>query len=498
MSSEDSAEPIEPASEPPPYILGERGAPLEAPENTLSGLRRALESGAEGVSSDVRATEDGELILMADEDLDRTTDGEGPVAARGLRELFELDAGAWVAKRFQGEPIPTLEEVLALSGYAGRPAPAHLFFLRAPRLASSMTRVLSSVVTRRLIRVGCVDRESARELATAGHPSLLLLHEPDPEALAYALDHRITGVSISGSWKGVDEARFAGIERWVHGVSDPDELLEAVRAQVFGISSPEPQRAMAARMLYSLAPDDDGPWPVSAPWLGITPEHEEDGAWRGTWEVKGSVRNPFTFPVRVRAKVFPMQGAFEVSDMPSECELAPGEELLLPMRLSGGARSPGVDPLLAVRYSWDAGPELPAGSLLLDAPMKRVRVAVADPITRRLPLLTERPGDQAAHVTLRRRGEDLIVQIENAGGVQDPELCVLIGSRLRRGGLGMSVGLPVGFDEMPVGLPFSVGIEGRSARGGERVLRRWSGGLPNEPRAGSPGRLISLKQGGRG
>ena len=498
MSLEDSAELTEPTSEPPPYILGERGAPLEAPENTLSGLRRALEAGAEGVSSDIRATEDGELILMADEDLDRTTDGEGPVAARGLRELFELDAGAWVAKRFAGEPIPTLEEVLSLSGYAGRPAPAHVLLLKTPRLSSFMTRVLSSIVTRRLIRVGCVDRESALELATAGHPSLLFLHEPDPEALAYVLDHRITGVSIPGSWSGVDEERYAGIERWVHGVSDPDELLDAVRAQVFGISSPEPHRAIAARALHNLAPHDEGPWPVRAPLLGITPEHEEDGAWRGTWEVQGSVRNPFSFSVRVRAKLFIRQGAFEVSEMPSECELAPGEELLLPIRLTGGARSPGADPLLAVRYSWDAGPELSAGSLLLDAPMKRVRVAVADPITRRLPLLNERSTDQAASVTLRRRGQDLVVQIENAGGVHDPELCVLLGSRLRRGGKGLRVGLPTDFDSLDEGVPFSVGIEGHASSGGERVLRRWSGGLPNEPRAGSPGRLISLNANGRG
>ena len=57
-------------SEPPPYVLGERGAPLEAPENTLAGLRRALEVGADGVACDVRATADDELILLADEDLD--------------------------------------------------------------------------------------------------------------------------------------------------------------------------------------------------------------------------------------------------------------------------------------------------------------------------------------------------------------------------------------------------------------------------------------------
>ncbi|MEE2939930.1 MAG: glycerophosphodiester phosphodiesterase family protein [Planctomycetota bacterium] len=498
MASQDPVEFPGARSEPPPYVLGERGAPLEAPENTLAGLRRALEVGADGFACDVRATADDELILLADEDLDRTTDGKGPVMTRGLAELFGLDAGTWVARNFAGEPVPTLEEALSIAGHSGRPAPAHLLLLKRPHLAAAATRVLSSVVVRRFVRVGCVDRESALELTAAGHPAILHLHEPDPEALAFALDHRICGVSISGSWGEVVEERFAGLERWVHGLSDPDALLEATRLPVFGISTPEPHRALAARDLHDLVPVDRGPWPVRAPVLGVTPEHEEDGAWRGTWEERGNMRNPFPFPVRARAKLFVRQGAFEISELPEECELAPGEELVLPFRLTGGARSPGADPLLAVRYSWDEGPERPAGSLVLDAPMPRVRVAVADPITQRLPLLHERSSDVPASVTLRRRGEDIVVQVENPGGLEDVELSILLGSRLRRGGRGMRAGLPAGFDDLREGVPFSVAIEGRPTGGGARVLRRWSGGLPDEPRTGAPGRLLSLQAAGRG
>ncbi|MCH2104578.1 MAG: hypothetical protein MK297_11275 [Planctomycetes bacterium] len=496
----EEAEPVLPGarSEAPPYILGERGAPLEAPENTLAGLRRAVELGADGVAYDVRATSEEELVLLADEDLDRTTDGEGPLNSRGLRELFGLDAGAWVAKRFAGEPIPTLEEALAIQSAPGREAPAHQLLLKRPGLSQAAVRVLSSIVVRRFVRVGCVDKESALELTAAGHPAVLHLHEPDPDMLAWALDHRLGGVSIPGSWADVEPERFAGLERWVHGASEPDALLEVMRLPVFGLTTPEPHRALAARDLHQLAPTDRGPWPVVAPLLGVTPEHEEDGAWRGTWEERGSCRNPFPFPVRARAKLFPRQGAFEVSDLPEECELGPGEELVLPFRLTGGARSPGADPLLAVRYSWDEGHERPAGSLVLDAPLHRVRVAVADPITRRLPLLAERPGDLPASVTLRRRADDIVVQIESAGGLEDVELSVLLGPRLRCGGQGLRVELPRGFDHMKEGVSFSVAIAGRPAGGGARVLRRWSGGLPNEPRTGAPGRLLSLQAAGSG
>lgn len=485
-------------SEPPPYVMGERGAPLEAPENTLAGLRVAVEAGADGVAFDVRATADDELVLLADEGLERTTDGAGPVAGLRLAGLFGLDAGAWVAKRFAGEPVPTLEEALSMVVSAGQAAPAHMVVLKRPGLAAAATRVLSSLVVDRFVRVGCVDRASAVELTAAGFAAVWYLHEPDPEALAFALDHRITGVSIAGSWAGVLEERFAGVERWVHGVSDGDAILEAVRTPVFGISTPEPHRALAARDLCELAPRDRGGWPVRAPLLGVKPESEEDGAWRGVWEERGVARNPFPFAVRARARVFVRQGAFDVSALPQECELEPGEEVVLPFRMSGGARSPGPDPVLAVRFAWDAGEGRAAGSLVLDSPLQRVRVAVADPVTRRLAMLQEHDGHAPASVTLRRRGEDLVVQIENPGGLQDAELVVRLGPRLRRGGRGLRVGLPVGFDAMAEGTEFCVGIEGRPAGGGRRVLRRWAGGLPFEPRTGAPGRLLSLQATGQG
>ena len=58
---------------PPPWILGHRGVPLEAPENTLAGMRRALELGLDGFEYDLRACASGEAVLMHDETLSRTT-----------------------------------------------------------------------------------------------------------------------------------------------------------------------------------------------------------------------------------------------------------------------------------------------------------------------------------------------------------------------------------------------------------------------------------------
>ena len=96
--------------------FGHRGAPHVAPENTLSSCAAALELGAHGVEFDVRLSKDNELVLMHDSSVDRTTDGSGLVRDLTLRELKRLDAGGWFHPRYEGERIPTLQEVLEAFG----------------------------------------------------------------------------------------------------------------------------------------------------------------------------------------------------------------------------------------------------------------------------------------------------------------------------------------------------------------------------------------------
>ena len=87
---------------------------MAAPENTLPAFRAAADSGASWVEFDVRLTADLRPVVIHDDTLERTTDGEGPVAARPLHELAALDAGRWFHPDFSGTLIPTLEEVLDL------------------------------------------------------------------------------------------------------------------------------------------------------------------------------------------------------------------------------------------------------------------------------------------------------------------------------------------------------------------------------------------------
>lgn len=97
-----------------PRIIGHRGAAAHAPENTLAGLRAAAALGAPWVEFDVMLTGDGVPVLFHDDNLKRTTGYDAAMAATPLAALGALEAGAWFAPRFAGEPIPTLEQALAL------------------------------------------------------------------------------------------------------------------------------------------------------------------------------------------------------------------------------------------------------------------------------------------------------------------------------------------------------------------------------------------------
>lgn len=95
-----------------PRLIGHRGAARHAPENTLGGLRMAALQGALWVEVDVKITRDGVPILMHDDDVARTTNGQGAVADMDFADIRALDAGSWFSPDFRGEKVPTLAELI--------------------------------------------------------------------------------------------------------------------------------------------------------------------------------------------------------------------------------------------------------------------------------------------------------------------------------------------------------------------------------------------------
>ncbi|MEU0026919.1 glycerophosphodiester phosphodiesterase family protein [Streptomyces sp. NPDC006335] len=85
--------------------IGHRGVMGTEPENTLRSFVAAQQAGLDVIELDLHLSKDGALVVMHDTDVDRTTDGTGPIAEKTLTELRALDAG-------RGERVPVFEEVL--------------------------------------------------------------------------------------------------------------------------------------------------------------------------------------------------------------------------------------------------------------------------------------------------------------------------------------------------------------------------------------------------
>ncbi|MDT9687483.1 glycerophosphodiester phosphodiesterase family protein [Streptomyces sp. P9(2023)] len=129
--------------------IGHRGVMGVEPENTLRSFVRAEQAGMDVIELDLHLSKDGALVVMHDPDVDRTTDGSGPIADKTLAELRELDAG-------DGERVPVFEDVLDA--------------VRSPLQAeikdAAAARVLAGVLNRRDL-VGRVEVLSFHDEALA-------------------------------------------------------------------------------------------------------------------------------------------------------------------------------------------------------------------------------------------------------------------------------------------------------------------------------------------
>ena len=91
-------------------IYAHRGYSGRYPENTMLAFRKAAETGCEGIELDVQLTKDGQLVVIHDERIDRTTDGHGFVKDYSLEELRKFNAAAVWNGKYGFEPIPSFEE----------------------------------------------------------------------------------------------------------------------------------------------------------------------------------------------------------------------------------------------------------------------------------------------------------------------------------------------------------------------------------------------------
>jgi len=101
---------------PHPTIFAHRGASTHAPENTLAAFELALAQGADGIELDVKLTSDGKVVVIHDFTVTKTTGARGFVKDLSLAEIRSLNAGSFFSEKYEGEKIPTLEEVFETLG----------------------------------------------------------------------------------------------------------------------------------------------------------------------------------------------------------------------------------------------------------------------------------------------------------------------------------------------------------------------------------------------
>jgi glycerophosphoryl diester phosphodiesterase len=226
---------------PPFTIVGHRGARGHAPENTLLGLDVGLKLGADWVEFDVQLHQ-GELLLMHDLRLERTTNGSGRLSDHSFAALRKLDAG-------QGQQIPTLQEAI------------NLIDQRIGINIELKTWNGTAAAVARVLREG-LDQGWAAEnfLVSSFHlPELYEFRQLVPEIpigvllCGVPLDWAGVAVELGASTlnlsdefvdeKLVADAHARDLKVWVYTVNHPDEMARMKSLRVDGIFTDYPDRA---------------------------------------------------------------------------------------------------------------------------------------------------------------------------------------------------------------------------------------------------------------
>jgi glycerophosphoryl diester phosphodiesterase len=241
-------------------LCAHRGAAGTHPENTLPALQEAVRLGAPMIELDLALTRDGELVLMHDATVDRTTNGRGRVLDLDLPALKQLDAGAWKHPRFAGTRIPTFAEALAV-------LPRNIWLnldLKAdtrwgPHPADVGRRVAAIVAAaNRQHQAILAARADAAAAARRAVPGILICsmdRKPDPaDYVNDAIARRVDFIQLRG---GAADPRFpgwlaalksAGIRINYFYSNDPTEVARLFAAGVDFVLVDHLQTVMAAQL----------------------------------------------------------------------------------------------------------------------------------------------------------------------------------------------------------------------------------------------------------
>ncbi len=256
-----------------PLVIAHRGYSAIAPENTLPSFERAKDVGADLVELDYHHTRDGQLIVIHDGTLDRTTDAvrrwggkDLRVDQRTLAELRELSAGDWFQPPFPGVRLPTLEEALStiqrggvtLIERKGGDAAACIALLRSHKWVNHA--VVQSFDWDYLRDYRRQDADQVLgALGPPGSKGGRKLTDSEKELSAAWLDEV---KSIGAQWvvwnrqvsaESVNAAHQRGLKVWVYTIDDPEFAGTLLDAGVDGIITNNPGLIWKSVALWELS-----------------------------------------------------------------------------------------------------------------------------------------------------------------------------------------------------------------------------------------------------
>ena len=266
----------------PCLIIGHRGSPVAAPENTLASFRQALGENADGFEADFHLTGDGEVVALHDKSTKRTTGVPGRVADMTFDDARRLDAGAWKGSQFAGEKLPTLRETLALV------PPGKTIYLEVkvgpeilPRMSEEMAA--SGLEPGQMVVISFHDNVVAAVKRDMPETKAYLLHRfekdkqgrwtstPD-EVMARLEKINADGLDVAAdkaSREMVDEELAkklaeAGVELHVYGVDEPAEARRVIALGAKSITTDHPGRLATALAQGRTPPSAQSPQPPRA------------------------------------------------------------------------------------------------------------------------------------------------------------------------------------------------------------------------------------------
>ena len=237
-------------SAPAAEIVAHRGGFNLFPENTCAAFR-ACEGIADRIEFDVQVSADGELVVIHDDTVDRTTDGSGAVAGLTLAQLKKLDAGSTFSSAFAGERIPTLAEALRALP-PGMPAMVDCKTGSAPAIVAALrdqnALATACVSCGGLELLQAIRRlDSSVELAYAASGSL----GPDNVAVAKRMGATAFAWNKADVTKSVvDLVHAAGMRIFVYSPT-PAEVPAFLDMGVDGLYADDPKASKEAARLHS-------------------------------------------------------------------------------------------------------------------------------------------------------------------------------------------------------------------------------------------------------